>query len=118
MGPQLRHLPYQQLRRYQSYDVSISELTRISSRFYFIAYEVDSPLKIRYNRFIQKYKTQKELTLEEFVDLDDKIRFNTEEYSLYSSNPEHQHLIRRRFHNRNNNILDFHTSLRDFNFQD
>lgn len=52
------------------------------SRFYFLCYEVDAPLKMRHQRFLQKYKSQK-LSLEEFVDYDDKIKFNTEEFSLF-----------------------------------
>ena len=51
------------------------------SRFYFLCYEVDAPMKIRHQRFLNKYNQQK-LTLEEFVDYDDKIKFNSDEYSL------------------------------------
>lgn len=55
------------------------------SRFYFLLYEVESPIKFRYARFIRKYKDVKPvLTLTEFIDLDDKIRYNTDEYSLYN----------------------------------
>lgn len=66
------------------------------SRFYFLCYEVDAPLKLRYKRFINKYKAHK-LSLEEFVDLDDKIKFNTQEYSLYVSTANFQTFIKRRF---------------------
>lgn len=58
-----------------------------SSRFYFILYEVDSPLKLRFGRYAAKYKAK--TTLEDFVELDDKIRFNTEEFQLYQTDPEH-----------------------------
>jgi len=44
-------------------------------------YEVDSPLKLRYGRFAEKYKVK--TSIEDFVELDDKIRFNTEEFHLY-----------------------------------
>ena len=58
----------------------------ISSRFYFILYEVESPLRLRFERFSSKYTNQEQrLQLEEFIELDDKIKFNTEEYSLYNT---------------------------------
>lgn len=88
------------------------------SRFYFILYEVESPLRLRYERYTQKYSTQSDLTLEQFIDLDDKIKFNTDEYSLYQSVSEQSHLVRRRFYNKTEDILDFHTALSKFDFKD
>lgn len=43
------------------------------SRFYFILYEVDSPIMLRYKRFKEKYKKHSDFTLEDFVELDDKV---------------------------------------------
>lgn len=77
-------------------------------------YEVDAPLKVRYQRFVAKYKVK--TSLEDFVELDDKIKFNSEEFQLYLCDPEHQQMIRRRFHNENNSILEFHKTLREFQF--
>lgn len=90
----------------------------LSSRFYFIAYEVDSPLKLRYDRFISKYNTQGEMKLDAFVELDDKIKFNSEEYSLYAGKPEHLNFIRRKFMNNTDDIVEYHRHLRNFNFND
>lgn len=73
---------------------------------------MDGPLKLRFNRYITKYKSK--ISLEEFVDLDDKIKFNTQEFQLYQNDPSHQHKIRRRFHNATDSIMDFHRTLRDF----
>lgn len=87
------------------------------SRFYFLCYEVDAPLKIRYQRFLHKYKDQK-LTLEQFVDFDDKIKFNTEEFSLFVGSADRQAFIKRRFQNKTENIMDFHKELRQFCFND
>lgn len=55
------------------------------SRFYFLLYEVESPLKLRHDRFIKKYEQQKEMTLEQFIDFSDKIQFNHADYSLYTN---------------------------------
>ena len=44
-----------------------------SSRYYFILYEVDAPIKQRFKRFLAKYDKQQNTTLEEFVDLDDMV---------------------------------------------
>lgn len=79
----------------------------ISSRFYFICYEVDAPLKLRYGRFCKKYKSEN-LTLEQFVEYDDKIKFNSEEFSLFSTSAEKQTHVRRRFHNKTDEIVDFY----------
>jgi hypothetical protein len=59
------------------------------SRFYFILYEVDAPLKLRFERFTQKYKQTNKSThdISSFVDFDDKLRFTTEEFGLYSVDP-------------------------------
>ena len=39
-------------------------------------------MKLRFKNFIKKYEKQKNMSLEDFIDLDDKIQFNTHEYSL------------------------------------
>ena len=44
-----------------------------SSRYYFILYEVDAPIKQRYLRFKEKYGNQKSVGIEEFVELDDMV---------------------------------------------
>ena len=54
--------------------------------------------------------------LEDFVDLDDKIQFNTDEYSLYKTVSERQQVISRRFHNKTDNIFDFTKELKGFQF--
>lgn len=70
-------------RHFVIYPISGQEDIKLMiSRFYFICYEVDAPMKLRHRRFLQKYKQQK-LTLEEFVDFDDKIKFNNDEFSLH-----------------------------------
>ncbi|CDW72449.1 deoxycytidylate deaminase [Stylonychia lemnae] len=83
--------------------------------YYFILYECDAPVKQRYLRFKQKYNQQSSMSLENFVDLDDNINFNKEEYSMYKTDEEHQHFIRRRFHN-SGDILDFYRTLDEFKF--
>lgn len=50
------------------------------------------------------------------MELDDKIKFNSEEFQLYLCDPEHSHMIRRRFHNESSTLLDFHKSLREYQF--
>ena len=57
------------------------------------------------------------LTLESFIDLDDKIKFNTDEYSLYNTLSEQQHLVRRRFDNKTQDVLDFQNTLSKFDFR-
>ena len=46
------------------------------SRYYFILYEVDAPIKQRFLRFREKYRKQKAVGLEEFIELDDMVRIN------------------------------------------
>jgi hypothetical protein len=70
-----------------------------SSRYYFILFEVDAPITARFKRFKSKYKAHKELPLEKFVELDDLINFNKEQYNLLRSEDHHQHYIKRRFNN-------------------
>jgi len=74
-------------------------------------------MKIRYQRFLRKYKKEK-LTLEEFVDTDDKIKFNSEEFSLFITSEEKQHHIKRRFHNKTDDIVEFYDQLKNFSFRD
>jgi dCMP deaminase len=70
-------------RNFVIYPISGQEDIKLMiSRFYFLCYEIDAPLKTRYERFCIKYSKQ-ELTLDQFVEVDDKIKFNTEEFSLY-----------------------------------
>ena len=57
------------------------------------------------------------LSLEDFIDLDDKIKFNTDEYSLYNTLSEQQHLVRRRFDNKTQDILDFQNTLSKYDFR-
>ena len=87
-----------------------------SSRFYFILYEVESPLKLRYQRFKTKYAPQKSITLEDFIELDDKIQFNTDEYALHNAISERSNTIARRFHNKTNKLIDFTNELKKFQF--
>lgn len=89
-----------------------------SSRFYFILYEVDGPLRLRFDRFTSKYTQQNnKLSLEEFIDLDDKLKYNTDEYSLFNILSEQQHLIRRRFYNKSDDMLQFRQQLSKFDFK-
>ena len=88
------------------------------SRFYFILYEVDAPLKLRFERFTKKYKqTKKGHDISSFVDFDDKLRFTTEEFGLYSVDPEHQRMIKRRFHNSKTDLQSYYQELDKFDFQ-
>ena len=57
------------------------------------------------------------LSLEDFIDLDDKIKFNTDEYSLYNTLSEQRHLVKRRFDNKTEDILDFQNTLSKFDFR-
>lgn len=86
-----------------------------SSRFYFLLYEVESPLKYRYNRYERKYSQK--LSLEQFIDLDDTIRYNADESSLYNTVNEQMHLIKRRFDNKTDDMLEFRQSLSKFDFK-
>lgn len=47
--------------------------------------------------------------------MDDKINFNKKQYSLYKTDEDHQHFIKRRFHNASN-IEEFHSDLASFDF--
>ena len=62
--------------------VTSEDFQLMISQFYFILYEVDAPLKIRFERFVEKY--EKDVDLAEFIEIDDKIKFNDEEYSVKS----------------------------------
>jgi hypothetical protein len=84
MGQKFCYFPNQFIWGHSADDVSLF-LWLFSSRFYFIAYEIDAPLKLRYERFTNKYLAQKTYTLSDFVDLDDKIKFNSEEYCLFAT---------------------------------
>ena len=57
------------------------------------------------------------MSLENFIDLDDKIRFNTDEYSLYTTVGSQQHLVRRRFQNKTDDLLDLRSELSKYNFK-
>ena len=48
--------------------------------------------------------------------MDDKIKFNTEEFSLFVTSEERQHCIKRRFHNKTDDIPEFHEQLRKHQF--
>jgi hypothetical protein len=65
---------------------STEEIQHCISRFYYITYEVDAPIKFRYQHFINKYKNQNHYSLEQFIELDDLIKFNDREFQTYSSN--------------------------------
>ena len=79
---------------------------------------MDSPLRLRYDRFKNKYsQKQQNLKLEEFIDLDDKLKYNTDEYSLYNIVGEQQHLIKRRFYNKTDDLLEFRQELSKFDFK-
>ena len=56
-------------------------------------------------------------SLEEFIDLDDKMRFNKAEYSLINVVAEQQHLVKRRFANDTEDILEFRNTLSKFDFK-
>ena len=88
------------------------------SRFYYITYEVDSPIKLRYNNYIHKYKTQSHYTLEQFVELDDLIKFNNTDFSVCSSDATYTSFIKRKFYNRFQSIKEFHAELNSFKFDD
>ena len=69
-------------------------------------YEVDGPLRLRFNRYSNKYaKGENGLTLDEFIDLDEKLKYNTDEYSLFNILSEQQQLIKRRFYNKSDDLL-------------
>lgn len=72
-------------RHFVVYPLSpLDDIKLMFSRFYFLLYEVESPLRLRYQRFSSKYDHQvKSLTLEEFIDIDDKIYFDSDEFSLH-----------------------------------
>lgn len=88
------------------------------SRFYFLCYEVDAPIKIRHQRFLNKYKKQQSLTLEDFIELDDKIKFNDDEFSVHTGAADQQTFIKKRFQNKTENLMDFHRCLRSHKFND
>mmetsp|Transcript_15366 Transcript_15366/g.25980 ORF Transcript_15366/g.25980 Transcript_15366/m.25980 type:complete len:138 (+) Transcript_15366:415-828(+) len=54
---------------------STSEIQHCISRFYYITYEVDAPVMLRFRNFKQKYPQQSHYSLEQFIQLDDLIRF-------------------------------------------
>ena len=56
------------------------------------------------------------MKLEDFVDLDDKIMYNSEDYALYKRHAKHQHFVHHTFVNKSDSILEFHSILRDFQF--
>ena len=74
-------------------------------------------MKLRWNRFSLKYQKQEALSLEQFIDLDDKIKFNSDEYSLHNILAEQNHLIKRRFYNKTDDLLEFRQSLSKFDFK-
>ena len=91
-----------------------------SSRFYFLLYEVESPMRLRYERFARKYNsqpTQQQRTLESFIDLDDKIRFNFDEFSMSNTVSEQQHLVRKKFFNKTDDMLEFRQELSKYEFK-
>ena len=99
-----------------------------SSRYYFILFEVDAPIKYRLQRFREKYQKQSDQSLEAFVDLDDmvcisvilrnvQINFNKKEYSLYKNDFKHYNLIKQRFTNSEDRD-EFFSELDSFNFAD
>ena len=49
--------------------------------------------------------------------MDDKIKFNTEEFSLFVTSEEKKHCIRRRFHNKTDNITQFRDQLDTYDFK-
>lgn len=65
------------------------------SRFYFLLYEVEAPIRIRYQRYQVKYsavktstsipESQSELSLEAFIDICDSIKYiSSEQQSLFT----------------------------------
>ena len=45
-----------------------------SSRYSFILFEVDAPIKQRFQRFKVKYDNQDPMNFEDFIDLDDMVK--------------------------------------------
>lgn len=87
-----------------------------SSRFYYITYEVDSPIKQRYRNFITKYTNQSHYTLDQFIELDDMIKFTPGHFQTYCSDAKHQAYIKRRFYNLHAQKSAFFQELDAFNF--
>jgi dCMP deaminase len=52
---------------------SSEDINIMISRYYFILFEVDAPIKMRFNRFLEKYQHQDSMTLDEFVSIDDMV---------------------------------------------
>ena len=78
------------------------EINLMISQFYFVVYEVDAPLLVRFDRFKSKYAKHSNEKLQQFASIDDKIRF---EYSHYT----HKDSIKRRFDNKTSELLEFHS---------
>ena len=60
------------------------------SRFYYITYELDAPIKLRYNNFKNKYSQQNHYTLDQFVELNDLINFNNINFEVIHSDTRSQ----------------------------
>lgn len=91
---------------------STAEINHCISRFYYITYEIDSPIMLRYEHFKMKYPAQSHYTLEQFVQLDDLIKFNNMAFQTVSMDPKYQTKIKHRFYNRTNEKEDFFKELK------
>ena len=58
--------------------MSMESFSKISARQTFITYEIEAPMMDRFNRFCAKYQGEKDITLEEFVKIDDEFKFGTD----------------------------------------
>lgn len=70
----------------------------------FVLYEVDAPLKLRFERFKRKFN--KDVKLEDFVELDDQIKYDSK-YSSIATSELNKGCIRRCFNNNNDNKKEF-----------
>ena len=57
---------------------------------------------------MKKYKNQSHYSLEQFVELDDLIKFNAEDFNVCSSDANYTSMIKRKFYNRFSSIKEFH----------
>ena len=91
---------------------SMDQVTSISSRHTFIMYEIEAPIMSRYKRFKEKYVEDK-ISLEEFVTIDDSIKFETDYFSC--KDEERGGKVKRCFKN-NNSIEDLMWKILNYDF--
>ena len=54
--------------------------------------------------------------MDEFIDLDDKIKYESDQASLFNTISDQAHLIKKRFLNFSDNMLEFHQDLSKYDF--